>query len=330
MFKVGFCCKYMNDGYSVPEKEINTRTTTSKWLSDNIDQVDSKIHSIVVHNLQSVINLITYVSSLPDSRKAVRISSDILPMYTHKKWKFLYNDITLRNLIESKLLIAGNIARKNNVRVSMHPGQWTVLASESDNIVNNSIDEFEYHVYLLTSMGYCKSFQDAKCNVHVSGKKGITGMISAYNRLSPEARNVITIENDEITNGLETCLELANTIPVVLDVHHHYIKTGEYIDVSDKRVKQVIDSWQGVRPAMHLSQSREDLLVDHCKESRPSLQNLLQLNYKKQKLRAHSDYMWNTGVNQWSVQFLEHFDIMIEAKAKNLASFLYLQSIGVL
>lgn len=328
MYKVAFCCKYvdpLND--KIKEKQLNTRTTTAKWVRENPQQAQAKIFEIVQHNLLSIKHLINYVSSLPVTQHAVRISSDILPLYTHKECKHFYQDLTLKSIIETQLAQAGELARSKNIRISMHPGQWTVLASENPNIVNNSIEEFEYHAYMLACMGYGKKFQDAKCNVHVSGKQGITGMISAYSRLSQEARNVITIENDEITYGIEDCLELSDKIPVVLDVHHHYIKTGEYINVTDDRVKRVIDSWKGIRPVMHLSQSREDILLNHCKDTLPSMQNLLQLNYKKQKLRAHSDYMWNNAVNQWSYQFLQHFDIMIEAKAKNLASSKYVSEV---
>jgi UV DNA damage endonuclease len=50
------------------------------------------------------------------------------------------------------------------------------------------------------------------------------------------------------------------------------------------------------------------------------MNTLLEAGYKKQKLRAHSDYMWNDACNEWAVQFNEHFDIMVEAKCKNLAS----------
>ena len=42
--------------------------------------------------------------------------------------------------------------------------------------------------------------------------------------------------------------------------------------------------------------------------------------YKKAKLRAHSDLMWNTAVNEWAGTFRKDFDIMVEAKSKNLAS----------
>jgi hypothetical protein len=43
--------------------------------------------------------------------------------------------------------------------------------------------------------------------------------------------------------------------------------------------------------------------------------------HKKQKLRAHSDFYWNTAVNEWALSFLDQFDIMAESKGKNLASF---------
>lgn len=48
---------------------------------------------------------------------------------------------------------------------------------------------------------------------------------------------------------------------------------------------------------------------------------LLESGHKKQKLRAHSDFYPNRTVNAWALSFLDNFDIMCEAKAKNLASF---------
>ena len=48
--------------------------------------------------------------------------------------------------------------------------------------------------------------------------------------------------------------------------------------------------------------------------------NLLEQGYKKAKLRAHSDYMWNRAVNDWALEFNDYADIMVESKCKNLAS----------
>jgi hypothetical protein len=71
---------------------------------------------------------------------------------------------------------------------------------------------------------------------------------------------------------------------------------------------------------MHYSVSREDLLVGHDPDQRPDLALLLGQGYKKQKLRAHSDFMWNRACNDWALGFADQFDIQVEAKGKNLAS----------
>ena len=175
-------------------------------------------------------------------------------------------------------------------------------------------------------MGYGVIWQDFKCNVHIAGRQGPAGIINVLPRLSTEARNTITIENDENSWGLDASLELANDVPLVIDIHHHWVKTGEYINANDDRIRRVIDSWRGVRPAMHYSISREDVLPGHASTLRPDYQVLLGTGYKKAKLRAHSDYCRNTACNDWALTFWDNFDIMVEAKMKNLASYqLYTQ-----
>jgi UV DNA damage repair endonuclease len=205
--------------------------------------------------------------------------------------------------------------------LSFHPGQFTVLASDNPDIVNRSIEEFEYHVDMARWMGYGKTFQDFKINVHIAGRQGPMGIVAALARMTPEARNCLTIENDEMTWGIEHSLELVDHCALVLDIHHHWIKSGEYIEPTDDRVKRIIDSWRGQRPVIHYSVSREDCLVGHSKHQRPDLWSLLDSGYKKAKLRAHSNFYWNTAVNEWALSFRPVADIMCESKAKNLASF---------
>jgi UV DNA damage endonuclease len=215
----------------------------------------------------------------------------------------------------------GETARANDVRLSFHPDQFVVLASDRPEVVNKSIEEFEYHVDMARWMGYGKQFQDIKINVHISGRQGPDGIKRVISRLSPEARNAITIENEEMSWGLDSTLELANDLALVLDIHHHWIKTGEYIEESDPRIDMVIDSWRGVRPVIHYSVSREEHLPGACTVSRPCLTTLLESGHNKQKLRAHSDYYWNQAVNDWALSHRSWADIMCESKAKNLASF---------
>jgi UV DNA damage endonuclease len=169
-------------------------------------------------------------------------------------------------------------------------------------------------------MGYGRTFQDFKINVHISGKRGPQGFRDTYNRLSPEARRCITIENEENSWGLNDCLSISDIVPVVLDLHHNWIREGEYISATDDRVRRVVDSWRGVRPALHYSTSREDYLVGHSPDLAPDYPALLESGHKKQKLRAHSDFYWNQATTDWALTFWEQFDIQCESKGKNLAS----------
>jgi UV DNA damage repair endonuclease len=276
---------------------------------------------LMVQNIKSTRKLVQRVGNLEQHLRMVRISSDILPAYTQRDYSYFWRKPDVLAYLEKYFGQVGELARANNVRLSFHPGQFTVLASENPGIVERSIEEFEYHVDMVRWMGYGKSFQDFKVNVHISGKRGPEGIIEALRKLTPEARNCITIENDENCWGIDSSLELAKHCALVLDIHHHWIRTGEYIQPTDDRCLRVIDSWRGVRPAMHYSVSREDVLVGHCANTMPDMTALLSQGYKKQKMRAHSNFYWNDVVNEWALTFNDQFDIMCESKGKNLASF---------
>ena len=274
-----------------------------------------------MQNTTSTLKLVYRVSELEPHLRMVRLSSDILPVYTQADWAYFWQKPDVQAYCEQAFGEIGAVARERDVRLSFHPGQFTVLASENPNVVERSIEEFEYHCDMIRWMGYGKTFQDFKCNVHISGKQGPAGIKRIMSRLSPEARNTITIENDEVSWGLDASLELVDTCALVLDIHHHFIKTGEYIEPTDDRFKRVQDSWRGVRPVIHYSVSREELLGEHDTNTLPDMNILLESGHKKQKLRAHSDFYWNSAVTDWALTFLDHADIMCESKAKNLASF---------
>ena len=335
--RIGFACKwseYDSKNRIVSVEDLNFKTTTIAWLNRQTrDVAEQRLYNIMVHNIAALEKLVNYVGNLPQSLRMVRIGSDVLPAYTHDSYSYYWRQADIQQFCETNLARIGNTARHFGVRLSFHPGQFTVLASENPGIVNKSIEEFEYHAEIARWLGYGKSFQDFKINVHIAGRAGPQGIRLAYNKLSPEARSCITLENEENAWGLDDVLSLSDIIPCVLDIHHHWIREGEYISPTDDRVKRVRDSWRGVRPVIHYSVSREDLLVDHAVHHKPDYAVLLEAGHKKGKLRAHSDFYWNTATNEWALSFLENSDIMCESKAKNLASFkLYDQAkqLGVL
>jgi UV DNA damage repair endonuclease len=327
--RIGFCCKWLNDpsetgGMKVNavDRELNGRSTTMRWLREHKDEAEQRQWDIMNHNARAAVLMIERVGTLPPERRMVRLGSEMLQGYTEPSWIDWWQRREIQDHCEQIFKPVGDAARRLGVRLSFHPGQFCVLASESDEIVERSILEFEYHADMARWMGYGATWHDHgfKINVHLSGKGGAEKFLRTLKRLSPEARNLITIENDEMTNGLDSTLLVAEHVALVLDVHHHWINTGEYINPKDSRTMRVIESWRGTRPALHYSVSREDVLVGHDPGTRPDLDALLAGGFKKQKLRAHSDFYWNHAVNDWVLGFADDFDIQCEAKGKNLAS----------
>jgi UV damage endonuclease UvdE len=319
--RIGFACK-IQDSPGKAAKGVNTRTTTITWLNNQTrDVAVQRLYDIAKDNLQAVLAQVQWLAKQPKHLRMMRISSDLLPAYTHEQWAWFYWESDVVRMLESGFAKIGELARQQDVRLSFHPGQFCVLASDNPGIVENSIHEFEYHVDLIRYMGYGREFQDFKCNVHIGGKQGPDGIKRALKLLSREARNTLTIENAEFTWGLQHSLELVDHCALVLDLHHLWIETGEYIEANDPKLERIRDSWRGVRPVVHYSVSREEHLQDHSTRTRPDLRSLKAQGLTSAKLRAHSDFYWNDACNEWALEHVQWADLMCESKEKNLASF---------
>ncbi len=326
--RIGFACQYKHPDRQLStgalkliEGPFNPRTTTLRWM-DSVDPsvARDKLVEVVTHNLAAQLQLLAYVATLPPTLRMLRLSSDLLPFYSHPKVAGVYHDPAIQQQLIEGFAAIGELARASDIRLSFHPGQYCVLGSENPNVVENSVAEFEYHADMIRMMGYGRRFQDLKCNVHIAGRLGVEGTRAVWARLSEVARHCITFENDEKTYGLDHCLQVADLAPVVLDIHHCWIHEQAYIDPDSPRVARVIDSWRGVRPTMHYSQPQERLQdLGFDAERKLEMDALLQV-VSKRDLYAHSEQMWNRWTNDYALQFLDRFDIMLEAKDKNVAS----------
>jgi len=228
------------------------------------EAAEQRLLEIVEHNLAAQRLLLDYVATLPEALRMLRLSSDLLPFYSHEQVAGFYRRPEIQDRLIAGFAAIGEAARAAGIRLSMHPGQYCVLGSDRPEVVANSLAEFEYHADMIRMMGFGQRFQDFKCNIHIAGKLGAEGIRSVWPKLSEVARNCITFENDEKTYGLDDCLGLADLAPVVLDIHHCWIHEERYIDPEDVRVAQVIE-----RPTMHYSQPPESLMTLGFAADRP-------------------------------------------------------------
>ena len=328
MPRLGFACMYRHPHRSLSikkleaiEKAFNPRTTTLRWLnSASVEAAAAKLLELVEHNLDAQLRLLAYVAELPPTLRMVRLSSDLLPLYSHPQVAEFYRNPNVQADLQTRLGAIGAFARSADIRLSFHPDQYCVLGSDRPDVVENSLAEFEYHADMIRMMGYGQRFQDFKCNVHIAGRLGAAGVRAVWPRLSQEARNVITFENDEKTYGVDDCLGLADLAPVLLDIHHCWIHENDYIAHDDPRLAPIIASWRGVRPVMHYSQPPERLQeLGFTAQQKLEIPALLE-QVNKRDLYQHSERMWNDWTNRYALGFMGDFDIMFEAKHKNLAT----------
>ena len=168
MAKIGFACKWIDHPEQVngidkkdDAKQYNTGSTTVAWLNRQSREVgEQKLWDLMVQNIESTRKLVERVGALDENLRMVRLSSDILPVYTQQDWSWFWRLPATREYCERGFRAVGDVARKNNVRLSFHPGQFTVLASVNPGIVERSIEEFEYHTDMARWMGYGQTFQD--------------------------------------------------------------------------------------------------------------------------------------------------------------------------
>jgi UV DNA damage endonuclease len=156
-----------------------------------------------------------------------RITSDLVPFASHPVCDFDWLTHFGQDFKAIGLYIISN-----NIRISMHPGQFTILNNPDKGVLGASIKELEYHVKVLDAMGLDQS---AKIQLHVGGVYGnkeesIRRFIGRYNMLQDRIRRRLVIENDERSYTARDCLKIhAQTqVPVLFDsLHHELNNTGE-------------------------------------------------------------------------------------------------------
>jgi UV DNA damage endonuclease len=160
--RIGFACKYMHPDQTQKKKileeiqrPLTEKCTTVAWLNRQTrEEAEQRLWDIMVHNTQACLNLVEYVGGLPRELRMVRLGSNQLPMYTEPTWRYFWKRADVEQYCETHFGRVGELARKLDVRLSFHPGQFTVLASDNPDIVERSIEEFEYHADMVRWMGY--------------------------------------------------------------------------------------------------------------------------------------------------------------------------------
>lgn len=321
--RIGTCCTFVDAGGDAEAvRPLNFRMPTIASIARS-ENPAVRLEEIVRDNLDTLDRQVERMGALPRIERLFRIQSGFLIGWSHPALKDAWAP-SLRSEVEARLAAAGESARTSDLRLSMHPAQHAILATHNPFALNNAVADIEEHASIFAMLGYGDGWHSHGASVNIHGGArgaGVAGIRYGLKRLSSSARNLLTIENDETSFGVDDLIEVAGDVALVVDFHHHWVKSGgEWLSPSDPRIAEIVASWRGVRPLAHISVSRESVLGDYANDALPDFATLTAAGHKPMSLRGHSDMMWNRAVNDFVARHLGWCDVEVEAKAKNLAA----------
>src|SRR5690606_17396110 len=255
-----------------------------------------KLKLVTAQNLLHTKRILHY--NIAHEIELYRLSSSLVPLATHPEvmWDFI-------SPFKKEWQELGEMIKKHHLRVSFHPNQFTLFTSPREEVTINAVKDMEYHYNMLAAMDVLDA---GLINIHIGGAYGdkedsLKRFHHNLKSLPTEIKQKMTLENDDKTydvrETLETCEQ--ENIPMILDYHHYMANKGE-LDLRDY-VERIFNTWEtfNMIPKVHISSPKSE-----------------------QAYRSHADFVSLDFVLPFlkmAKELNRDFDIMIEAKQKNIA-----------
>ena len=296
--RLGFAVKVLGDG-GLPSHDTR-RWSSGPHLRHSLECLRAILDYLVLHDICMY-----------------RLPTALAPYASHPDMPRFHDQI---GECGEELAQVGAVVRERGVRLSSHPGQYTVLNSETAATQTAAIAELEVQAALLDAMGLGP---EAVVVLHVGGMAGgrdaaLDRFLAGFEQLSERARARLVIENDDRSFGLADVLELARRagLRVVWDVLHHRCHDPAGMGNRDA-LAAALATWPAdAVPKIHYSSPRLDVEERRVRDGRRVV-----TRYVLPQLRAHADLIDPIGFEAFlrDAPAGRDFDVMLEAKAKDLA-----------
>jgi len=300
MKNIGYCCINLSLNKNLSKKDqitVNRGMIKKTFDSKGI----SYASELALLNLTDVLKILEW--NVRNNIHIYRLSSDLFPWMSH----FNFTDLPNFKKIESVLIKIGKLVKSNNIRIGFHPGQFNVLASENDRVVENTISELNKHSEILDYMGLDMN-PYYSINIHIGTTKptlqdAADKFCNNFQYLSESTKKRLTVENDDSVNQfsvnmLHNMIYKKIGIPIIVDSLHYQCHTDN-ISWSDTLMLGA-STWKDIKPLCHHSSSRK-LYEDGTS-----------------KLAAHADFLHE----KFDMCGLD-VDIELECKQKDISLFKY-------
>lgn len=279
--------------------------TFSRYSALPKQEATEKLLAVTAQNLKNTKRILYYNAA--NEISLYRLSSSLVPLATHPEleWDFI-------TPFKEQWRELGQLIRQFKLRVSFHPNQFTLFTSPREEVTINAVKDMEFHYKMLKAMDVLDT---SIINIHIGGAYGdkntsLRRFHQNIKQLPVEIKNQMTLENDDKTyNVKETLITCEQeNIPMILDYHHH-MANNEDIDLS-LYLERIFNTWNNKKmvPKVHISSPKSI-----------------------QAFRSHADFVSIDFVLPFlkmAKSLNQDFDIMIEAKQKNLAMFKLIEDIA--
>lgn len=282
----------------------STVTYTNYQKLSNEEQKLNKLKQVTLSNLDDLYTILKY--NIKNQLHFYRITSALIPLGTHPEvtnWNY-------RKIFKKDFERLGRLIIENNLRVDTHPDEFNVINSIREEVIESTKRNLLSHVALFQDLNYPKG----KMVLHIGSAQGgidsaMRRFIDNFKTFPEEISEKLMLENDDKTFTAAEVLSICKEInaPMVLDVHHHICNNnGENLE---NMLKDIFSTWnnQVLPPKIHFSTPRETA-----------------------KDRKHADFLNAEDFCSFvelSKALNKDFDVMIEAKKKDLALFQLVEDI---
>ncbi len=289
--RLGYAC--INLSLADQKVQVNRSMMKRTFLEKGIAYASS----LALANFQDLEKVIDW--NIAHKIHLYRMSSDMIPWMS----EYELSDLPDFPVVAKTLKRIGKKVKKHDLRLTFHPGPFNILASNSERVITNTIKELRQHGEIMDLLDLPRT-SFAKINIHVGAaygdkKAALERFAENFQLLPTIVRDRLTIENDDKVNMFSVrdllWLHERTGIPIVFDHFHHTFCTGGLSE--EEALKSAIGTWPDrIVPIVHYSSSRK--LHEDATAGATS----------------HADHI-HSPIELYG----QHVDVMLEAKAKDLA-----------
>lgn len=256
LMRYGLCCIVLG----LKERGLSLQTMTYASFSRmERDKALDTLGSRILNNMSVTLESIKFCR---ERGYCYRLSSDLFPLLTYEKAGVSLEDLPQHGPICRT--IEEIRTHTSDIRVSCHPDQFNVLASENPDALARTVRELNFQSRFMDAIG-CPSDHRSPINLHINSNAGsrtevVDRLLRGLDLLDENCRKRLVLENDDKKSSWSVRLLMEHChprtgLPITFDYLHHRCHPD---GLPEGEALALCHSTWSTTPLFHLSESRDD------------------------------------------------------------------------